>query len=337
MTLMPGLKGKYDAWNRLVEVRNASDVLMATYGYNGLNQRVKKTVGSTVTTSFYNSGWQELESKTGNDTTSYVWGLRYIDDLILRERGSEKLYSLADPNWNVVAIANASGTIQERMKYDAFGKVTWMDSAFTVKANSAYGWNRMFTGQVLDAETGLMLYRNRFYHTGLGRFITRDPIGYEANDVSLYRYVGNRSTLLIDPHGEQASGQILIEFSDFYIYTNTQNVCYRVSHRLSNFRRTNVSVTTGNWYNNWRNRERIQRLKEIAENMPMPSAQLFWESSDCDRGYCCKNKKPISGSKKGIKDQIKIPYKELILTYTVTIDYTFDHSWSGWVGECEKE
>jgi hypothetical protein len=99
MAVIPGLKGTYDAWNRLVEVRDASDVLMATYGYNGLNQRVKKTVGTTVTTSFFNANWQELESKTGNDTTTYVWGLRYVDDLVLRERGKEKLYSLADPNW----------------------------------------------------------------------------------------------------------------------------------------------------------------------------------------------------------------------------------------------
>jgi RHS repeat-associated protein len=87
------------------------------------------------------------------------------------------------------------------MRYDAFGKVTWLDSAFATKANSAYNWNRTFTGQVLDAETGLMLYRNRFYHTGLGRFVQRDPIGYEANDVSLYRYVGNGATRWVDPMG----------------------------------------------------------------------------------------------------------------------------------------
>jgi RHS repeat-associated protein len=195
MTLMPGLKGKYDAWNRLVEVRNASDVLMATYGYNGLNQRVKKTVGSTVTTSFFNRNWQELESKTGSETTVFIWGLRYVDDLVLREKGTEKLYSLADPNWNVAAITNTSGTIQERMRYDAFGKVTWLDAAFNAKANSGFAWNRTFTGQVLDSETGLMLYRNRFYHTGLGRFVQRDPIGYAAEDLSLYRYVGNDSTI----------------------------------------------------------------------------------------------------------------------------------------------
>jgi hypothetical protein len=44
MTVMSGLQGKYDAWNRLVEVRNSSNILLATYAYNGINQRVTRTL-----------------------------------------------------------------------------------------------------------------------------------------------------------------------------------------------------------------------------------------------------------------------------------------------------
>ena len=206
MTLLPGMKGKYDAWNRLVEVRDDSDIFVARYDYNGRNHRIKKTVGSVVTKSFFNEQWRELESRTEPqsldcEATTYVWGIRYIDDLMLRERGKERLYSLADPNWNVIAVADAKGHVVERMRYDAFGKTTWLDAAFAVKPHSEYAWNRAFTGQVLDAETGLMLYRNRYYHSGLGRFVTRDPIGYHAGDVCLYRYVQNKPMLLIDPKG----------------------------------------------------------------------------------------------------------------------------------------
>ncbi|MDR3111178.1 MAG: RHS repeat-associated core domain-containing protein, partial [Planctomycetaceae bacterium] len=150
----------------------------------------------------YNENWQEVESVTGSDVTSYVWGLRYIDDLVLREKGSERLYSLADPNWNVIALIDASGAVVERMKYDAFGKITWLDAAFGAKTASGYGWNRTFTGQVLDSETGLMLYRNRYYHAGMGRFVSRDPIGYLAGDANVYRYVGNAPTTNTDLFGE---------------------------------------------------------------------------------------------------------------------------------------
>ncbi len=144
MTVMPGLQGTYDAWNRLMTVKNASGTLLATYAYNGLNQRIKKTVGGVATTSFFNSQWQELESVTSGVTSVCIWGKRYIDDLILREKGAERLYSLADPNWNVVAITNASGTVQERMKYDAFGKTTWLDAVFATKVGTGFAWNRTF-------------------------------------------------------------------------------------------------------------------------------------------------------------------------------------------------
>jgi RHS repeat-associated protein len=172
-----------------------------------LNQRVKKTVNNVVTTSFFTSNWQELESKTGRETTVYVWGTRYIDDLIFRDKGSKRLYSLADPNWNVIATVNSSGTVQERMRYDVFGKVTWLDAAFGSKAVSGFAWSRTFTGQVLDAEAGLMLYRMRHYHTGLGRFVQRDPIGYEAGDVSLYRHVGIMPFVFADVFCLQKTGQ----------------------------------------------------------------------------------------------------------------------------------
>jgi hypothetical protein len=103
-------------------VRDTSDNLIAQYEYNGLNQRIKKTVGTTVTKSFFNEKWQEVESVTNGQVTSYVWGLRYIDDLVLREKSEERLYSLADPNWNVIAICDISGNVQERYNYNAFVK-----------------------------------------------------------------------------------------------------------------------------------------------------------------------------------------------------------------------
>jgi RHS repeat-associated protein len=171
-----------------------------------MNQRIRKTVDNIVTQSFFNEDWQELESRepgTASPVTVYVWGARYIDDLLYRQRGEEKLYSLADANWNVVALTNTSGNVVERMKYDAFGKITWLDSNFGTKTNSGFDWNRTFTGQVLDTETGLMLYRNRYYHTGLGRFVSRDPIKYDAGDVNIYRYVENSSTNRVDFSGLQ--------------------------------------------------------------------------------------------------------------------------------------
>jgi hypothetical protein len=40
-----------------------------------------------------------------------------------------------------------------------------------------------------------------YYNPEVGRFISRDPIGYEAEDVNLYRYVSNNSLNKKDPLG----------------------------------------------------------------------------------------------------------------------------------------
>ena len=66
-----------------------------------------------------------------------LWGLRYIDDLILRDRDSdsngtldERLYCLQDPNWNVIAVAGTDGAVVERYSYTAYGTPAFLTSVF---------------------------------------------------------------------------------------------------------------------------------------------------------------------------------------------------------------
>lgn len=53
-----------------------------------------------------------------------------------------------------------------------------------------------------------MLYRMRYYHPALGRFVTRDPIGYEAGDANLFRYVENNIKNHVDHLGLQSMGGV---------------------------------------------------------------------------------------------------------------------------------
>jgi hypothetical protein len=48
----------------------------------------------------------------------------------------------------------------------------------------------------------LYYYRARYFDANVGRFISTDPIGFEAGDSNLYRYVNNSSTLFTDPSGK---------------------------------------------------------------------------------------------------------------------------------------
>ncbi len=58
----------------------------------------------------------------------------------------------------------------------------------------------LYVGYYFDAETGLYHVRNRYYDTSLGRFISRDPIGY-GDGMNLYQYVGGRPLTFTDPMG----------------------------------------------------------------------------------------------------------------------------------------
>ena len=48
------------------------------------------------------------------------------------------------------------------------------------------------------------------FHSGLGRWMTPDPIEYEGGDVNLYGFVRNNPANLTDPSGLQPPGPYMI-------------------------------------------------------------------------------------------------------------------------------
>jgi len=64
-----------------------------------------------------------------------------------------------------------------------------------------------YTAREYDPETGLYFYRARQYDAKTGRFLQKDPIGFKAGDVNLFRYVKNRPTRLRDPLGLFGDGR----------------------------------------------------------------------------------------------------------------------------------
>ena len=127
----------YDAWNRLVKLEEGGSSI-AGYVYDGTTRRIAEQTYSEgtlyETRHFYYTDplkWQVIEERiqsgaqmSSNPDRQFVWGQRYIDALILRDRDAdasgvfnERLYALQDANWSTVATADTDGTIQERYAY----------------------------------------------------------------------------------------------------------------------------------------------------------------------------------------------------------------------------
>ena len=61
--------------------------------------------------------------------------------------------------------------------------------------------------------------RHRDYSPRLGRFIQRDPLGFEAGDNNWYRFVGNAPTGKLDPTGEIVWVPVIIGIGLGYWWT----------------------------------------------------------------------------------------------------------------------
>ena len=58
----------YDAWNRLVTVKNSSGTTIASYTYDGLGRRITETDGSTTTDVYFSSQGQVLRKPSAART-----------------------------------------------------------------------------------------------------------------------------------------------------------------------------------------------------------------------------------------------------------------------------
>jgi RHS repeat-associated protein len=202
----------YDAWNRLVKLVDGGSTA-AIYQYDGLKRRsVKQTYTGGVLSEtrhyFYSSNWQVVEERVGTATAAerqFVWGLRYVDDLVLRDRDatgsgtlSERFYALQDANWNVTALADATGVVQERYAYDAYGVPSVLTGLFGARSTSLYAWEVRYAGYRWDAESGLYYVRHRQYHPSLGCWTHRDP---DIRELNLFCYVRNNPIRYTDQAG----------------------------------------------------------------------------------------------------------------------------------------
>jgi len=202
----------YDDLNRLIQVKDASENVIAAYRYDAFNRRIIKTVDQTTYRYSYDD-WNIVEiSTSASDYINIIdHGMdNHIAIEVFNGTNSEIYYFLRDERGNVVALTDDSGNIVERYRYRVYGEHIVLDELFVEKdcgVDTCFAGevhNFLWGGSMHEPETDLYWMRNRYYHKEMKRFINQDPIGIwgDANNLGNgFAYVAGMVIEATDPTG----------------------------------------------------------------------------------------------------------------------------------------
>jgi len=179
----------WNARNQLVGISGPD--MNASFVYDGLGRRVKKTIDNNSTEFLYDGVNPVQEISSATVLANILTGLR-VDEYFARSDASGTSFFLPGALRSTVALAGTAGTIQTEYTYEPFGKI----SVNGVSSTNPF----QYTSRENDG-TGLYYYRNRYYHPQLQRFISEDPIEFYGGDINLYAYVWNNPLRYLDPFG----------------------------------------------------------------------------------------------------------------------------------------
>jgi RHS repeat-associated protein len=215
MTLIPsGLRSNasslaltWDFENKMktADIGNNSSVDV-TYKWDALGRRVYRDDGTSAFVyvqvgqqTIADYGWSVAPA---SPKYNYVYA-SYIDEPVMREEPSanERLFFHRSQQFSTVALTTSSATIAERYAYSAYGAPTVCSVSGTDIGASTKDNRITYTGREWDDELVLYHFRARLYDADVGRFLGRDPIGYDGSEWNLFEYVDSRTLVGKDPSG----------------------------------------------------------------------------------------------------------------------------------------
>ena len=178
----------YDAQGNLRHV-GLPDGRSIDYLVDSEDRRVAKKVnGAVVRKWIYEDQLKPVAEFDGSGTLL----ARYIDGVTMKAGTSYRVVAdhLGTPR---LLVNSTTGAVAQRFDVDEWGQVT----ADTANGFQVFG----FGGGIYDPDTGLVRFGARDYDPVVGRWTAKDPIGFESQESSLYRYVSDDPINRVDRTG----------------------------------------------------------------------------------------------------------------------------------------
>ena len=192
----------WDARNQLASMSGPG--ISASFQYDALGRRVRKTVNGTTTEFLYDGRTIVQELSGGLPIANLLTGPG-ADEYFIRTTATASHTLLFDALGSTLGLLDSDGVLQTEYTYEPFGATT---------AGGAASPNSFqYTGRENDG-TGLYYYRARYYSPTLRRFISEDPRGFGGGDANLYVYALNSPTNFTDPLGLSADVTNLVDCLD---------------------------------------------------------------------------------------------------------------------------
>jgi len=193
----------YTAENKPTSIQRkiGTETETAAHLYDGSGLRVRREIDGEVIHYHYGPGDRLLFTTDGAGTllTCYIWGDR---TLLAAVKGSSLTsglrHYLTGRLMSVMGLTDAAGTMLASYHYDPLGNCARQVRQLGFVDDNPF----TFVGGlgVLDEGGGLFYMRQRFYDAATGRFLQKDPAGFEGG-INLYAYAAGNPVNAVDPAG----------------------------------------------------------------------------------------------------------------------------------------
>ncbi len=187
---------EYDVFGNLKKV-TLVDGKVIEYKVDAYNRRIKKLVNG-VTKEYYlwydQTRLAAILNSSKIPVLTYIYGPEsFTPSYVKKNNSTYKI--LHDPGMGSVryVINPLSLQIVQEIDYDEFGNV--------MKNTNPDFQPLQYAGGLYDADTKLLKFGARDYDPTVGRWTTKDPIGFAGGDTNLYAYVGGNPMSFVDPDG----------------------------------------------------------------------------------------------------------------------------------------